>query len=111
MLVCRAFFAKPASAGARAVKAAFVTQAGGGGEALKSRSALLSAEKLRAATLILNGAKDDRTDPEQARRLAAAIRNNGVGATAHIYPEFGHAIAVKARDGEVTVFIASVLKP
>ena len=60
--------------------------------------------------MILNGAKDDRTDPEQARQLAAVITANGGQAQVHIYPEFGHEIPFKARDAEINAFIAAILR-
>ena len=104
------FFAHPKSAGAGQVKSALIQQTGGGDEALRSRSALLFASDIKAATLILNGAKDDRTDPDQARRLAEAIKAHGGQAQVHIYPGFGHEIPVKARDAEITAFINRTLK-
>ena len=65
--------------------------------------------RIRAATLILNGAQDDRTDPDQAIRFAAAIEAAEGRARARIYPEFGHAIPVRARDAEVNRFIDETL--
>jgi dipeptidyl aminopeptidase/acylaminoacyl peptidase len=106
-----AFFADPKSSGAAAVKAALNRQTGGTDDALRSRSALLVASEIEAATLILNGAKDDRTDPDQARRLADVIRGSGGQAEARIYPDFGHEIPVAAREAEVSAFIHATLKP
>lgn len=59
--------------------------------------------------MILNGARDDRTDAVQARRLAAAINASGGRAKAHIYPDFGHEIPVEARDAEIRAFIEATL--
>jgi dipeptidyl aminopeptidase/acylaminoacyl peptidase len=104
-----AFFAQSRSAGAADVKAAMLEQTGGGSdEALRARSALPLAAAIKAATLVLNGARDDRTDPDQARRLAEAIRAGGGRAEAHIYPEFGHEIPVRIREAEIDAFIDDV---
>lgn len=103
------FFAHPKSVGARAVRLAITAQTGGADEALRTRSALPLASNIKAATLILNGANDDRTDPQQARDMAEAITAHGGRAQVHIYPDFGHEIPVKARDSEIDAFIDSTL--
>ena len=105
-----AFFANPKNLAAQMVKAAAVQQTGGSEEAFRSRSALPLAADISAVTLILNGAKDDRTDASQAQRFAAAINANGGRAVAHIYPEFGHEIPFKIRDAEVSAFIDATLR-
>jgi dipeptidyl aminopeptidase/acylaminoacyl peptidase len=102
-----AFLADPNSAGARELEFAVNRQTGGGEDALRSRSALLFASRIKASALILNGARDDRTDPAQALRLAERINRHGGQARAHIYPEYGHEIPVKARQAEVDAFIAA----
>jgi dipeptidyl aminopeptidase/acylaminoacyl peptidase len=102
-----AFLADPRSAGAREIALAVNRQTGGGEDALRSRSALLFASRIKASALILNGAGDDRTDPAQALRLAERINGHGGRARAHIYPEYGHEIPVKARQSEVDAFIAA----
>jgi dipeptidyl aminopeptidase/acylaminoacyl peptidase len=89
----------------RAIKA----ETGGTREALEVRSVLRFAGSIRASALILNGARDDRTDPGQARRLAAAISQSGRHARAIIYPEFGHKIPVEERRKDMDPFIAEVL--
>jgi dipeptidyl aminopeptidase/acylaminoacyl peptidase len=104
-----AFFAQPKSAAAAAIKASTLQQVGGD-DALRSRSLLSKSSSIHAATLILNGAKDDRTDPDQARQLAVAINANGGQAEVVIYPEFGHEIPVRLRDAKITPFIKSTLK-
>jgi dipeptidyl aminopeptidase/acylaminoacyl peptidase len=106
-----AYFAHPPSAGAAGVKAVLIAQTGGGADALQARSALPRARDIKAATLILAGAKDDRTDPLQAAAMAAAIRANGGQAAAHVFPDFGHEIPVKVRDPEINAFIDATLKP
>ena len=58
----------------------------------------------------MNGEKDDRTDPTQARRLAEVITSHGGNARAIIYPDYGHQIPVEVRDREVDPFIEGVLR-
>lgn len=84
-------------------------ETGGTAEALKSRSLLYSAQDIKAETLILNGGKDDRTDPEQARHVAEIINAHGGHARAIVYPEYGHQIPVEVRDKDVEPFIERVL--
>jgi dipeptidyl aminopeptidase/acylaminoacyl peptidase len=105
------FLAHPKSAAAMSVKAAAIEQTGGGGDALRSRSALFLASRNKANTLILSGGKDDRTDANQAVLYADAINATGGHARAHIYPQYGHAIPVHAREAEIDAFIDATLKP
>jgi dipeptidyl aminopeptidase/acylaminoacyl peptidase len=81
----------------------------GTAEALKARSLLYYAQDIKAETLILNGAKDDRTDPDQARRLAEIINAHGGHARAIVYPEYGHQIPVEVRSKDVNPFVERVL--
>ena len=78
--------------------------------ALEVRSALSQVSHIRTAALILGGERDDRTDPDQARRLAEGIRKNGVFARAVIYPDLGHAIPYGMREREVEPFFDAHLK-
>jgi dipeptidyl aminopeptidase/acylaminoacyl peptidase len=87
---------------------AIIAETGGTGDALTIRSVLPVANKIKAA-LVLNGAKDDLTDADQARRLANIIANNGGRARAIIYPDFGHNIPVEIRNQDIDPFIDSVL--
>jgi dipeptidyl aminopeptidase/acylaminoacyl peptidase len=105
-----AFFADPNTPNAQMVKAAAIRQTGGSKEAFLMRSALPLAQDIRAVTLILNGAKDDRTDARQAQRFAAAINTNGGRASVHIFPDYGHEIPFKIRDAEVSAFIDATLR-
>lgn len=105
-----AFFANPQSQGARMVKAAAIEQTGGSDAALRSRSALWLVSDIKAATLILNGARDDRTDAQQAQRFAAAINAHGGRAEVHIFAEYGHEIPVNVRDQRVSKFIDAMLR-
>ena len=84
-------------------------ETGGTAEALKARSLLYYAQDLKAETLILNGGKDDRTDPEQARRVAEIINAHGGHARAIVYPEYGHQIPVEVRSRDIEPFIERVL--
>ncbi len=93
----------------RSVMDALRAETGGGEEALQARSLLSFAKHIKAATLILNGEKDDRTDPQQARRLAEEITRNGGNARAIIYPDYGHQIPVDVRNKEIDPFLAHVL--
>jgi len=106
-----AFLAHPKTSGAEEIKAAIMRQTDGSEAALRLRSAIRVAASINASTLILNGAKDDRTDPDQAVRLAAMIKKHGGKAEVRVYPEFGHEIPVKAREAEIDAFIARTLKP
>jgi dipeptidyl aminopeptidase/acylaminoacyl peptidase len=85
-------------------------ETGGSADALRARSLLNYAQDVKASALILNGAKDDRTDPDQARRLAETINAHGGHARAIIYPEYGHQIPVDVRSKDVDPFIEQVLR-
>ena len=82
----------------------------GSTSALRDRSVLSTANRIRTPALIINGAKDDRTDPEQARALARAIQANGVFARALIYPDYAHAIPYDVREREVRPFLDQYLR-
>ena len=94
----------------QAVVNSLLEETGGGDAALRSRSVLHFAEKIKAAALIMNGERDDRTDPTQARRLAEVITSHGGNARAMIYPDYSHQIPVEVRDREVDPFIDGVLR-
>lgn len=100
------FLNHPRTPGAAAVRIAAVQQTGGDPDALRSRSLLLRAGNVRAAALILNGGRDDRTDPDQSRRLADTLNAQGGTAKAVIYEQYGHEIPVAARQAEIDLFIA-----
>lgn len=93
----------------KAVVAAMKAETGGAADALIARSLLRRAADIKAAVLILNGAKDDRTDPEQARALAELITRGGGTARAIIYPDAGHQIPIDVRNKDVDLFIDDVL--
>jgi dipeptidyl aminopeptidase/acylaminoacyl peptidase len=103
------YFSAPKTPAAIGIKLNMTKQTGGSLEALRSRSALFVASDIKANVLILNGAKDDRTDPVQAQRFADAIVANGGQATAHIFSDFGHQIPVKVRDAEIDAFVEATL--
>jgi dipeptidyl aminopeptidase/acylaminoacyl peptidase len=104
-----AFLNEPKTPAAAAVRAAVFAQTGGSQLTLTERSALFKASRIRANTLILNGARDDRTDPNQARQLADAINAAGGRADVRIYREFGHEIPFDTREPFVSAFIRSTL--
>lgn len=76
----------------------------------RRRPRAYSAQHMTASALVINGAKDDRTDPAQARRLAEEIVSHGGDARVIIYPEYGHQIPVEIRDREIDPYIDSILK-
>ncbi|MEX2263954.1 MAG: alpha/beta fold hydrolase [Bryobacteraceae bacterium] len=103
------FVADSKSMQAKLIAQSIIEETGGGNGALRARSVLYSAQNVKATALIMNGAKDDRTDPEQARRLAREINLHGGNARAIVYPDYGHHIPVAVRDNAVNPFIESVL--
>jgi len=105
-----AYVADPnASRGKMSVIRSLISESGGTKEALDARSVLRFASSIKASSLILNGAQDDRTDPGQARRLAEEINRGGGQAKAIIYPDFGHRIPIEERSKVVDPFIDEVL--
>lgn len=88
---------------------ALVAETGGAEEALRERSVLPVANRIKASALILSGAKDEATDPRQSQRLADVLNSVGAEARAIIYPEFGHSIPVEVRNQEVDPFIDGLL--
>jgi dipeptidyl aminopeptidase/acylaminoacyl peptidase len=94
----------------QSVVEAMKIETGGSEQALRERSLLYVGQNIRAATLILNGAKDDRTESDQARRLAELINSYGGHARAIIYPQYGHQIPLAARSRDVDPFIEQVLR-
>jgi dipeptidyl aminopeptidase/acylaminoacyl peptidase len=102
-------FAKQGRTGVAEVLAELNRETGGGEQAPRERSALFQAAKIKAHTLILNGARDDRTDPAQAEQLKNAILASGGQAESVIYPEFGHAIPAQTRQPRIDGFLAQFL--
>jgi dipeptidyl aminopeptidase/acylaminoacyl peptidase len=92
-----------------AVVESLKAEIGGTAAALKARSVLRFANSIKASSLILNGAQDDRTDPSQARSLAEQITRAGGTARVIIYPGHGHKIPVDVRNKDIDPFIESVL--
>jgi dipeptidyl aminopeptidase/acylaminoacyl peptidase len=91
------------------VKNEFFLEAGESIKAQEERSVLYFADKIRTPTLIMNGEKDDRTDPEQAKLLSQKIQNNGIYSKVIIYPEYGHQIPFEIRNKEVIPFFDQYL--
>jgi dipeptidyl aminopeptidase/acylaminoacyl peptidase len=104
------FAAHAQSAQAKGIVKAMAGETGGGRDALQARSVLAFAQNIKAPALILNGARDDRTDAAQARRLADAITSHGGKARVIIYPDYGHQIPVGIRDEEIDPFIDGLLR-
>ncbi len=99
-----------ASAVRKEVITALIGQTGGTPDALRARSVLVHADEIKANTLIMNGAKDERTDARQAQALADRITRAGGKARAIIYPDFGHYIPIEIRNKEIDPFINAVLR-
>jgi dipeptidyl aminopeptidase/acylaminoacyl peptidase len=102
--------ATSASSEKLSVVKALMAETGGTADALNARSVLRFASSIKAKSLILNGAKDDRTNPGQATSLAEQITRSGGNAKAIIYPDFGHKIPVDVRNQDIDPFIDSVLR-
>ena len=94
----------------QAILKSLVAETGGGDDAIRARSLMPFASDIKAATLILNGGKDDRTDPDQARQLAEEINAHGGNARAIIYPDLGHQIPVRVRSRDIDPFIEEILE-
>jgi dipeptidyl aminopeptidase/acylaminoacyl peptidase len=105
------FVAEAKSGQAKSVIEAILAETGGAAAALRSRSLLNVASKIKASALILNGELDDRTSPEQARLLADRINSNSNGGKARviIYPVYGHQIPIGVRNSVIDPFIDSVM--
>ncbi len=104
-----AYFAIPESKTAARVRASALRQTGGGEDALRSRSALFAASRIKASVLIINGEDDDRTDADQALRFAAAINASGGRAKAVVYAGVGHEVPVDMRQREIDDFVKETL--
>lgn len=94
----------------QAILKSVVAETGGGDDAIRARSLMPFASDIKAATLILNGGKDDRTDPDQARQFAEEINAHGGDARAIIYPDLGHQIPVQVRSRDIDPFIEEILE-
>lgn len=107
-----AYISDPAPSDAKtSVISALRAVTGATDEALRTRSLLYQLDNFKAAALVLNGAKDDRTDPAQASRLAAELTRKGRDARAIIYPDYGHMIPVEVRNKDIDPFIDRLLRP
>ena len=104
------FIAQAKTPAALMIAPSIRNETGGADQALAARSIFRSTAKINASVLILNGAMDDRTSPDQARQLAQQITSRGGKALAIIYPRYGHQIPVPERDTVIDPFMESVLK-
>jgi dipeptidyl aminopeptidase/acylaminoacyl peptidase len=96
--------------GQAAIVAAMKAETGGNAEALDARSVRRVADRIRAATLILAGERDDRADAAQARELAQRMTRLGKNVRLVVYPEHGHRIPVEVRNRDVDPFLDQVLR-
>ncbi|HEX6789723.1 MAG TPA: alpha/beta fold hydrolase [Candidatus Krumholzibacteria bacterium] len=85
-----------------------IAETGGSAAAVRERSVLGVAKDIRATTLILHGAADDRTDPRNAQKLANEINRAGGSARVVIYPGMGHSIPLEKRREETEPFLAKL---
>jgi dipeptidyl aminopeptidase/acylaminoacyl peptidase len=92
------------------VRPAIVAETDGSAAALRVRSALLQANRIRTPALLLNGQQDDRTDPAQAQALAERLTANGVAARSIVYPSLGHAIPYALRERDIRPFLEMYLR-
>lgn len=92
-----------------AVIASIIAETGGMADALMARSLLRPDVAINASVLILNGAQDDRTDPDQARAFARHVARGGGNARAIIYADVGHRIPIDVRSKDIDSFIDGVL--
>jgi pimeloyl-ACP methyl ester carboxylesterase len=90
------------------VRQNLIEESGGSAGALHDRSVIQFAKDIKAATLILNGGKDDRTNPDHARQLADAINRAGGNARAVIFPDAEHMIPLEVRNREIRPFLAGI---
>lgn len=58
----------------------------------QERSVIFSTDKIKTPTLILVGALDDRSGPEDAEKVSELITKNGVFSRAVVFPKYGHSI-------------------
>jgi dipeptidyl aminopeptidase/acylaminoacyl peptidase len=80
-------------------------EAGTSREAFLQRSALPNAPRITAATLLLHGARDDRSPIGGAQQLAEALRGGGVPVTLEIFPDAAHSIPAESRVAPINSFI------
>lgn len=94
----------------QAVVDALRRESGGTKAELEARSVLPRAARIRAATLVLHGSRDDRTSAAQAQAFGEAIARAGGQVRVIVYPAYGHQIPVAERAAVVDPFIDSVLR-
>jgi dipeptidyl aminopeptidase/acylaminoacyl peptidase len=80
-------------------------EAGTSRESFRDRSVLPVARRIKAATLLLHGAKDDRCPVDQAKELASQLERVGTQVTLTVFPEAGHGIPSADREGPINAFI------
>ncbi len=90
---------------ARRIAENMAAESGGTPEALRARSPILTADRIRTPTLILNGAQDFRVAVDDIERFRRVLEGNRVPVKAVIYPDLGHALPVEKRNEEITPFL------
>jgi len=85
-------------------------ETGASEEALKLRSAIYSAQKIRAPTLILNGEQDQSVDLERVKLFAEKIKDSGTPVKLVIYPNADHQTLPKDKVAlEIRQFVGKYL--
>ena len=76
-------------------------EAGTSPEAFRVRSAIYHADKIKAPVLLLHGAYDDRSPPEEVEAFAQKLMANGVPVQLKIFPDAGHGIPYREAYREI----------
>jgi dipeptidyl aminopeptidase/acylaminoacyl peptidase len=80
-------------------------EAGASPQAFRERSVLPLAQQIKAATLLLHGAKDDRFPVDGAKELATQLKRAGKQVVLKIFPEAGHVIPPADLETPINEFI------
>jgi dipeptidyl aminopeptidase/acylaminoacyl peptidase len=84
-------------------------EAGLSTEALKARSAMYHAEKIKAPVLLLHGSHDERAPVGQAVAFADKLKANGIPVKLRIFPAW-HSIPVRELLSEIHPFLEGFLR-
>ncbi len=80
-------------------------ESGSSDEAFRRRSALSFAKDIKAPTLLLHGADDDRSPVDGVRRFAEALERNGTPVILSAYPNTPHSVPIAERDRQTDAFL------
>lgn len=87
-------------------------EAGTSSDAIRARSAIYYADKIKSPVLLLHGASDDRfkLKPAQAEAFAEKLLAQGVRVRAKIFPNVGHFIPITEQYNEIDPFLEEHLR-